>query len=181
MNHLIVSCSLSATSRSALLADYLAAALSTPSNTVETLNLREFDLPLCDGGPAFGHTNVQRLGQMIADADSVTLAVPIYNYGVGATARNLLALAGEAWTEKVVGFIGASGGDHAYMAIMGLANSLMLDFRSVIVPRYVYASREQFPGGQPADEVARRLDALALDLDRFASAFQPGQPAPSEG
>ena len=80
-------------------------------------------------------------------------------------------MTGPSWIEKVVGFIGTAGGERSYMAIMGLANSLMLDFRSIIVPRYVYASRESFSGGSPNEEIAGRLDALAADLNRFATAL----------
>lgn len=80
-------------------------------------------------------------------------------------------MAGDAWNEKVIGFVAAAGGDRAYMATMGLANSLMLDFRCVVVPRFVYASRAAFTGGRPENGIAERLDALAVDLERFVSAF----------
>ncbi len=171
MNHLVISCSLAATSRSALMAEYLAGALSDLGSDVEMVDLRELELPLCDGDTAYDDDNVRLLARKIASADSVTLGVPIYNYDVGGAARNLIAMTGRAWTEKVVGFIGAAGGERSYMSMMGLANSLMLDFRSVIVPRYVYAARTAFPGGRPSEEIAGRLDALAADVHRFATAF----------
>ena len=171
MNHLVISCSLSATSRSALLAEYIGGALARLGSDVETVDLRKFELPLCDGDAAYGDGNVKTLARKIADADSVALAVPIYNYDVGGVAPNLIAMTGPSWIEKVVGFIGTAGGERSYMAIMGLANSLMLDFRSIIVPRYVYASRESFSGGSPNEEIAGRLDALAADLNRFATAL----------
>ena len=37
------------------------------------------------------------------------------------------------------------------MAIMPLANSLMLDFRCLIVPRFVYATKAAFSDGDLAD------------------------------
>jgi FMN reductase len=72
-------------------------------------------------------------------ADDFVVATPIYNYEVGGATRNLIALGGSAFRDKVVG-VCAAGGQRPYMSVMALANSLMLDFRSVIVPRFVYAT-----------------------------------------
>jgi FMN reductase len=58
----------------------------------------------------------------------------------------------------------------SYMAHTGLANSLMLDFRCVIVPRFVYATGEAFRDGKLVDEgVQARMAELGgtlLDLAR---------------
>ena len=172
MKHLVISCSLSPASRSALLAEHLGGALAALGGDVETVDLRRLELPFCDGDDDSADPNVRSLARKIAAADSVALAVPVYNYDVGGAARNLVAMTGSAWTEKVVGLIAAAGGERSYMSLMGLANSLMLDFRSVIVPRFLYASRAAFSGGRPSGEMAARLGTLAADLQRFAAAFQ---------
>jgi FMN reductase len=56
------------------------------------------------------------------------------------------------------------------MSPLGLANSLMLDFRSLILPRFVYASREDYPaGGEPSAVIRERVAELAraaLELAR---------------
>lgn len=171
MRHLVISCSLSATSRSAEMASYLEESLSALGGDAELVDLRQLELPLCDDGAAYRHPDVVALTRRISAADSIALAVPIYNYDVGGAARNLLAVTGKAFTDKIVGFLGAAGGERSYTAIMGLAGSLILDFRCVVVPRYVYASRAAFPGGRPGGETAQRLDALAADLHRFAGAL----------
>lgn len=172
LKHLVISCSLSTTSRSALMADYLTKSLEVSGDSVESVDLRSFELPFCDGSSAYSHPNVIQLSQKIADAHSITLAVPIYNYDVGGPARNIISLTGQVWTEKVVGLIGAAGGDRSFMSLVSLGNSLMLDFRSVVVPRYVYASKAEFASGRPQGEIANRLDLLAADLGRFATAFR---------
>ena len=41
---------------------------------------------------------------------------------------NLVELTGRLWENKVVGFLCSAGGPGSYMSIMGLANSLMLDY-----------------------------------------------------
>jgi hypothetical protein len=58
------------------------------------------------------------------------------------------------------------------MSVMSLANSLMLDFRCVIVPRFVYATGSAFQDGAISNgKVGKRIDELATELVRFAKAL----------
>lgn len=56
------------------------------------------------------------------------------------------------------------------MAPIGLANSLMFDFRSLVVPRFVYAVKEDFDESgavtDPLRERVEQLAAAAVDLAR---------------
>jgi len=172
MNQLVISCSLSPTSHSALLAERLVEELRRIEVDTELVDLRSVPLPFCDGDAAYDDENAKVLAAKITHASAVTLAVPIYNYDVGGAARNLIAMTGSAWNDKIVGLLGAAGGQRSYMSLMPLANSLMLDFRSVIVPRYVYASKQSFADGRLQDPVVdERLTLLAQDLCRFAKAL----------
>ena len=59
------------------------------------------------------------------------------------------------------------------MSVMGIANSLMLDYRCVIVPRFVYATRQAFDDGNLTDTVIReRLQGLARALCTLAPAVK---------
>ena len=172
MNQLIVSCSLSASSRSALLAEHLRGAVAGVGDDVELIDLRKVELPFCDAGACYADPNVTRLKHAITRASAVTIATPIYNFETGGATRNLIALTGDAWTDKVVGFACAAGGQGSYMAIMSLANSLMLDFRAVIVPRFVYATGAAFEKDELIDDQVReRIGQLATELHRFGSAL----------
>lgn len=144
---LVISCSLHPQSRSFVLARDVVANLQALGATTELYDLRDYQLPFCDDGPAYEHPHTKTIVDAIAAADAVLLAVPIYNYDVNAVAKNLLELAGDAWNHKVVGFLCTAGGRNSYMSILGLANSLMLDFRCIIIPRFVYAV-----GGDFADD-----------------------------
>lgn len=172
MRQLIISCSLSPKSRSAVMARALAEAAGRLGDQVELLDLREMEVPFCDADRAYGQPDAIRIREGVERADAVTLATPIYNFEVGGSTRNVVALAGQAFTDKVVGFVCAAGGQGSYMAVMGLAKSLMLDFRSVIVPRFVYATGAAFDGAELVDaEVRERIDELAAELHRFAEAL----------
>jgi len=132
--------------------------------------LRQTELPFCDAAGCYGHPNVKRLQQAISQAATVTIATPIYNYEVGGATRNLISLTGKVWTDKIVGFLCAAGGQASYMSVMGLANSLMLDFRSIVVPRFVYATGQAFDGERVTDPaVEERIEQLAGELRRFAT------------
>jgi FMN reductase len=128
----------------------------------ELLDLREHPLPLCDGDAAYEDDHVAPLTAKIQQARVVIVATPVYNYAANAAAKNLVELTGSAWEDKIVGFLCAAGGDSSYMSILGLANSLMLDFRCLILPRFVYATGEDFAGGKiTSEEIRRRIGDLA--------------------
>ncbi len=160
--YLIISSSLRATSLSRALAETLAgqyAALKAPHRIMD---LRDFVLPLCDGRDAYNHPHVATLGALIGAARVIIVATPIYNYDANAAVKNLVELTGSAWENKVVGFLCAAGGAASYMSIMGLANSLMLDFRCLIIPRFVYAEGDDFnEQNVPLDRIVERVHALA--------------------
>ncbi len=182
MHALILSTSLSPISRSSRLAQAAANHLTQRSNAQDTttevhtftlISLRSLDLPLCDGDAAYAHPEVQALTDASKQADLILLAMPVYNYDVNAAAKNVIELVGRAWTDKVVGFMCAAGGQGSYMSVMGLANSLMLDFRCVIVPRFVYATPDAFTNEESlTPEVTQRVHELVLHAAGLAQAVR---------
>jgi FMN reductase len=85
----------------------------------------------------------------------------------------MVELTGKVWEEKVVGFLCAAGGASSYMSVMAFANSLMLDFRTIIIPRFVYATGDAFDGDKLADKkVAQRVEDAAQELIRFTKALR---------
>src|SRR6185369_16964444 len=148
--YLVISSSLNPGSNSRLLAKAATESLSKKADA-ELLDLRDYPLPLCDGGEAYGDANVRILSEKIKNADGILVAVPIYNWDVSAAAKNLVELTGKAWENKTVGFLCAAGGKFSYMSVMSFANSLMLDFRCLIVPRFVYADGSQFSAEEISD------------------------------
>ncbi|MDX1383431.1 MAG: NADPH-dependent FMN reductase [Thermoanaerobaculia bacterium] len=171
--HLVISCSLREGSHSRILAGELAGRFRDLGRDVRQVDLGQLDLPLCDGGDYLSHPDVVALRRAIEEAASIAIATPIYNFEVGGATRNLVAVTGRTWTDKVVGFLCAAGGRASYMSVMTLANSLMLDFRCLVVPRFVYAVRGDFDNGNLAHEgVADRVSELARDLDRISAAVR---------
>ncbi len=136
------------------------------------LDLREMELPICDADACYGTPGAQKLSKAIKSSDGIIVAAPVYNYDVSASAKNMIELTGSAWEDKVVGFLCAAGGMSSYMSVMSYANSLMLDFRTVIIPRFVYATGDAFEGDDTDSEVVRRIDQMAEELVRFTKALR---------
>lgn len=172
MSILVISCSAHPGSRSRLLAKAAFDELREAGAEAGFYDMREHALPLCDGATTYGHPKVPILTEAIQNARAIILATPIYNYDANAIAKNLLEHTGRAWENKVVAFLCAAGGRGSYMSIMGLANSLMLDFRCLIVPRFVYASdRESFSEDGIADPTLHaRIAELVAETRRLAGA-----------
>lgn len=174
---LVISSSLHPDSRSRILAHASIKRLSASGAQSQLFDLAQSPLPACDGASAYGDPNVQALGTLIQRADAILLASPVYNYDVNSAAKNAVELTGQAWTGKIVGMMLAAGGQGSYMSAMGLANSLMLDFRCIIVPRFIYATGDAFEGNSLADEeMQERIETLVDETLRMATALaQPKQ------
>ena len=166
----ILSCSLNPSSRSHKLALAAQAFLRAREVSVELVVLAEHNLPLCDGTGSFDHPSVKTLTGIIDAAGAILVSSPVYNYDLSAAAKNLMELTGSAWTEKPVGFLCAGGGRASYMSPIGFANSLMFDFRCLIVPRFVYCTKDDCTeAGEPGPEIRVRVEQLAaavVDLSR---------------
>lgn len=177
MKYLVISSSLNQSSRSHELAQKAYTLLRECGNgEVGWLDLRQVPLPQCDGNEAYNDPKVGEVTKLIASADCILLATPIYNYDCGSAAKNLIELTGKAWNEKIVGFLCAAGGKNSYMSIMGLVNSLMLDFRCLIIPRFVYADSSAFTSSGLDTGVTSRIAELVETAKRFAVVRQPQQP-----
>ena len=171
--YLIISASLNSKSRSRILAKQAEQHLQKMGKEVQFLDLRDTPLPFCDGEGSYGAENVSLISEAVRNAEGILVATPIYNYDVNAALKNFVELSSRAWTDKVVGFMCAAGGSGSYMSIMSLAASLMLDFRCLILPRFVYVTGESFREQELNDpDVEERLEDLVNTTIRIAEALQ---------
>jgi FMN reductase len=141
--------------------------------TCDWMDIREIDLPLCDADKCYGMPGSRKLTTAVERADGVLVAAPVYNYDVAAATKNMIELTGSAWENKIVGFLCAAGGHASYMSVMAYANSLMLDFRCVIIPRFAFATSDAFDGERISDKkITQRIKQVADELVRFTRALR---------
>ena len=160
--YLVISASLRSSSLSRAMAEVVREEYVKLGVSNHFIDLRDYVMPLCDGEKAYNHPHVKTLTGLIEGARVIIVATPIYNYSINAALKNLVELTGSAWENKTAGFLCAAGGTASYMSVMGMANSLMLDFRCLIIPRFVYAKGDDFSKDQqPSTDLAKRIRELA--------------------
>ena len=138
------------------------------------IDMKLIEFPFCDGDKCYEEPIVDKLKDLIKNSSSIIIASPIYNYDLNAVAKNLIELTGKAWVDKVVGFICAAGGEGSYMSPMSFINSLMLDFRCLIIPRFVYADKTSFrDNGEINDIVKSRIEELVDSSISLSRALLP--------
>ena len=170
MNILLISGSMNPDSRSRLLVQAAEKALQGMGVKTRLIDLKDTPLPLCDGGAAYEDPRVDELSELIKSADAILVGVAVYNYDANAALKNLLELTGSAWEDHVVGFLCAAGGQSSYMSVMGFANSLMLDFRCLILPRFIYAVGSDFSDNAVSNpKIQKRIQQLAEDAKQLAT------------
>src|SRR4051794_9940631 len=171
--YLVISTSGNAESNSRIMGRVAFDQLQKKQVDCEWIDISALEIPLCDADKCYLNPAAQKLQKTIDAADGMLIAAPVYNYDVSAAAKNMIELTGSAWEDKVVAFVCAAGGMSSYMSVMAYANSLMLDFRTVIIPRFVYATGQSFDGDQLIDnKVAERVRQVADELVRFTVALR---------
>jgi NAD(P)H-dependent FMN reductase len=187
---LVVSCSLNPYSRSAELAQYAVEYLKLKGQDVDFIDLRQYNLPIANGHDqsAYDDPQVKNIHDRIFKAHAVIIASPIYNYSVAATTKNLVELtthphkdilSGQAWRNKIVGFMGVSGSEGSLLAFLPFLSSLMMDAKVVVVPAFVMASGEDFKNqNKVSQNIKKRIEELSDKMVQFSQALYPS-PAPA--
>jgi len=171
--HLVISTSGNPDSNSRRMGRIAFAHLQKKKIDCDWIDIREMDLPLCDADKCYGMPGSKKLNAAIKHADGILIAAPVYNYDVAAAAKNMIELTGNAWENKIVGFLCAAGGHGSYMSVMAYANSLMLDFRCVVIPWFAFATGDAFNGEHVTDKkITQRIEQVADELVRFTNALR---------
>ena len=168
MSYLVISTSLREGSRSKIMAKAVAESVKDS----ELFDLRKKPLPMCDGDKCYDLPEVINFRKKVKNAKGIIMAIPIYNFNVSSGAKNVIELGGKMFYDKVFGFICAAGGKSSYMSVMSFANSLMIDYRCFIIPKFVYALKNDFNGIEITNpEIKERVVKLGNDLVRISEAL----------
>jgi FMN reductase len=136
---------------------------------VELLDLRQMQLPFCDGGDEYPqYPDVKKLQQAVSEADGLILVSPEYHGSISGVLKNALDLLSfDQLAGKVTGFISILGGQSN-------SNSLN-DLRVILRWVHAWSIPEQVaigqawqafnPEGQILDQkLSQRLDLFAQSL-----------------
>ncbi len=136
---------------------------------VEVLDLRQMQLPFCDGGTEYpDYPDVQRLRDAVSQADGLILASPEYHGSISGVLKNTLDLMSfDQLSGKVTGFMSILGGQ--------VNSNTLNDLRVILRWVHAWSIPEQVaigqawqaftPEGKISDEkLSKRLDQFALSL-----------------
>ena len=146
--------------------------LESSLDNVEFFDLQDNPLPMCDGDKCYDLPEVLEFREKVKNADGIIMATPVYNFNVSSGAKNIVELGGRMLYDKIFGFMCAAGGRNGYMSVMSFANSLMLDFRCYIIPKFVYATKHDFDDGKISNsDIKERIEELGVELIRVSKAL----------
>ena len=146
--------------------------LENSLDNVEFFDLQDSPLPMCDGDKCYDLPEVLEFREKIKNAEGIIIATPIYNFNVSSGTKNVVELGGRMLYDKIFGFMCAAGGRNGYMSVMSLANSLMLDFRCYIIPKFVYATKKDFDDKKISNsDIKERIEELGAELVRVSKAL----------
>ena len=138
----------------------------------EFFDLQDNPLPMCDGDECYDLPEVLAFREKIKKAEGIIMAIPVYNFNVSSGAKNIVELGGRMLYDKTFGFICAAGAKSSYMSVMSLANSLMIDFRCYIIPKFVYATKHDFENEKIINnDIENRIEELGKELIRVSKAL----------
>ena len=139
---------------------------------VEFFDLQKNPLPMCDGDECYDLPEVLSFREKVKNAEGIVMAIPVYNFNVSSGAKNVVELGGRMLYDKTFGFICAAGAKSSYMSVMSLANSLMIDFRCYIIPKFVYATKHDFENNKIINsDIEERIEELGKELIRVSNAL----------
>ena len=146
--------------------------LENSLDNVEFFDLQDSPLPMCDGDKCYDLPEVLEFREKIKNAEGIIIVTPIYNFNVSSGTKNVVELGGRMLYDKIFGFMCAAGGRNGYMSVMSLANSLMLDFRCYIIPKFVYATKKDFDDKKISNsDIKERIEELGAELVRVSKAL----------
>jgi len=164
-NVTIIATSLNPKSKSQILARQMEAHLVSDGVHCQLFDLRELNIGMAGPNENWGNADIAKIAESVKQASHVVFAVPIYCYDVNSAAKNIIELTGRSFTNKVISFLCTAGGANSYMSVMSFANHLMLDFRSIIVPRFIYTQDSDWSEEGTLDEsIHERLELLIGDM-----------------
>jgi FMN reductase len=169
----------SSTSRHAL--RLAAAGAERAGATVEWLELRELELPLCDGrrgNDSYG-PGVQRMLAAVRDADALLVGSPEYHGSMTGVLKNALDLLGEEPVQgKLVGLLAVARGDAGAMNTLNHLRHVFRWMGAWVLPTQVSVPRakEAFgPDGEPTREgLGDELGRLGAETVRYAGLLAGG-------
>ncbi len=164
MNTLIISSSLSKTSRSFILCKAIHSLLQEKGVNTELVDAREMELLPFYKGPT---PSMKELSQKVAEADNIIFGMGVHCYSVNDGLKIILDGCCGGVEGKFFGIICAAGGERSYLSTMHLTQICMNEWRMIQLPRIVYATGKDFEDDTISNDDLK--DRIKLFTEEFSS------------
>ncbi|MBC8266325.1 MAG: NAD(P)H-dependent oxidoreductase [Flavobacteriales bacterium] len=164
MNTLIISSSLSKTSRSFILCKAIHALLQEKGVNAELLDAREMELLPCHKGAS---PSMEELTKKVEKADNIIFGMGVHCYSVNDGLKIILDNCCGGSVGKFFGIVCAAGGERSYLSTMHLTQICMNEWRMIQLPRIVYATGKDFTDDTISNDDLK--DRIKLFAEEFSS------------
>lgn len=139
-----------------------------PSFDVELLDLKEVDLPFCDGRDPLTYTgDAKKAIDLLASADFFVVGTPIFRASLTGALKNLFDLVpDDVFRNKVMGLVANGGTYQHYLVVENQVKPIAGYFRCYTAPSVVYLHGGHFNEANEISDpqILKRLDDLAKEL-----------------
>jgi FAD reductase [NAD(P)H] len=136
-----------------------------PEVEVELIDLKQFNLPFCDGRDPYTYTgDAKILLDKISESDCFIIGTPIIQASIPGTLKNMFdLLPAIIFRNKVMGFV-ATGGTYQHSLVLEhQLKPIASYFKAYIEPNHVYLQKDHFNNHNEIidEEMRDRLQRLA--------------------
>ena len=167
--------------RLAMAMAHAAEAAQAKGAAVDTLNLAETPVEICDGRAmdAYNEATREAVARMVG-AGAVLIGAPVYRATYPGVLKNLLDIAPvEALRGKPVGIVAMGGSPHHFLGVDWQLRAVLTWFGALTAPTAVYVTGGDFKDGKLSSDSARNdLAALTGTLLMLAERLDPASLGP---
>jgi FMN reductase len=151
-----------------------------PEIETHLINLAERKIAFADGRPPeqYGDDTAATV-KLVADADAVVIASPIYRGSITGALKNLLDhIPVEALMGKPVGIIAMGATMHHYLGVDWHLRDILAWFGALVAPTSVYLSSADFADGKISDGARLEMMSLLETMIKLSAIAGPLGPKP---
>lgn len=133
---------------------------------VDTLDLRNIEMPFCDGRKLDDYpVHLKDLYRQIQTFDAVIIGMPVYQYTVPGPLKNFLDIVSHALKNKIIGVLSMAGSSMSYLAAADLIKMLNYEVQVVAVQPHVFAHYGDFENHQIKNpKIVEKIQQLVSNI-----------------
>ena len=162
MKTLILSSSLSNSSRSFILCNEVFKCLSSKGSKCTMIDARNVSLRPTHNKPTM---QMEALSKQIEETDNIIIGMGVHCYSINDSLKILLDNTFKKAIGKFYGILCTAGGEKSYLSTMHLTQICMNEWRMIQLPRIVYATEKDFTNEKiSSKDLLKRIKIFTNDF-----------------